>query len=159
MAVRPSVLVSRHSSFKPGDGKTWLMCVCSNFVNSQPHRLHCFYNKRSTFIHGEEGEDVTPAFGQQVRGSLDRWRKEHHPKEADATGCRKFTTVYFRLATTNAKSTSTLWTPSPPPMVVSLSWSWVNSPTTTNPGENSPKPFSLPSNLAVTLCSTTSSDI
>lgn len=38
----------------------------SNFVNKQPHRLHCFYNKRSTFIHGEEGDDATPALGQQV---------------------------------------------------------------------------------------------
>ncbi|TXT15702.1 hypothetical protein VHUM_00205 [Vanrija humicola] len=36
-----------------------------NFVNKQPHRLHCFYNKRSTFVHGEEGEDATPALGQQ----------------------------------------------------------------------------------------------
>jgi len=40
--------------------------MTSNFVNKQPHRLHCFYNKRSTFIHGEEGEDSSPALGQQV---------------------------------------------------------------------------------------------
>lgn len=38
----------------------------SNFVNKQPHRLHCFYNKRSTFIHGEEGDEANPALGQQV---------------------------------------------------------------------------------------------
>lgn len=35
-------------------------------MNKQPHRLHCFYNKRSTFIHGEEGEEAQVALGQQV---------------------------------------------------------------------------------------------
>jgi Nuclear transport factor 2 (NTF2) domain/RNA recognition motif. (a.k.a. RRM, RBD, or RNP domain) len=37
------------------------------YVNKSPQRLHCFYNKTSTFIHGTEGEDGTPCFGQQVR--------------------------------------------------------------------------------------------
>ena len=37
------------------------------FVNKQPNRLHCFYTKNSTFIHGTEGEDGRPCFGQQVR--------------------------------------------------------------------------------------------
>jgi Nuclear transport factor 2 (NTF2) domain len=37
------------------------------YVNKSPHRLHCFYNKTSTFIHGTEGEDGTPCFGQHVR--------------------------------------------------------------------------------------------
>ena len=36
------------------------------FVNKHPNRLHCFYNKASTFIHGTEGEDGKPCFGQQV---------------------------------------------------------------------------------------------
>jgi len=36
------------------------------FVNKQPHRLHCFYTKNSTFIHGTEGEDGSPCYGQQV---------------------------------------------------------------------------------------------
>jgi hypothetical protein len=36
------------------------------YVNKSPHRLHCFYNKTSTFIHGAEGEDGTPCYGQQV---------------------------------------------------------------------------------------------
>ena len=27
------------------------------FVNKQPNRLHCFYTKASTIIHGVEGED------------------------------------------------------------------------------------------------------
>ncbi len=36
------------------------------FVNKQPNRLHCFYTKASTFIHGTEGEDGKPCYGQQV---------------------------------------------------------------------------------------------
>lgn len=36
------------------------------FVNQQPNRLHCFYTKASTFVHGTEGENVTPCYGQQV---------------------------------------------------------------------------------------------
>ncbi|KAF8348662.1 hypothetical protein F5887DRAFT_1129720 [Amanita rubescens] len=34
------------------------------FVNKHPNRLHCFYTKQSTFIHGTEGEDCKPCFGQ-----------------------------------------------------------------------------------------------
>ncbi|KAF8637880.1 hypothetical protein AX17_002503 [Amanita inopinata Kibby_2008] len=34
------------------------------FVNKHPNRLHCFYTKQSTFIHGTEGEDGKPCFGQ-----------------------------------------------------------------------------------------------
>ena len=37
------------------------------FVNKQPNRLHCFYTKASTFIHGTEGEDGKTCYGQQVR--------------------------------------------------------------------------------------------
>ena len=36
------------------------------FVNKQPNRLHCFYTKASTFVHGLEGEDTKPCYGQQV---------------------------------------------------------------------------------------------
>jgi hypothetical protein len=36
------------------------------YVNKQPNRLHCFYTKTSTFIHGTEGEELKPCFGQQV---------------------------------------------------------------------------------------------
>lgn len=35
------------------------------FMNKQPDRLHCFYTKNSTFIHGTEGEDGKPCYGQQ----------------------------------------------------------------------------------------------
>ncbi|KII87621.1 hypothetical protein PLICRDRAFT_54700 [Plicaturopsis crispa FD-325 SS-3] len=34
------------------------------FVNKEPNRLHCFYTKSSTFIHGTEGEDGKPCHGQ-----------------------------------------------------------------------------------------------
>ena len=36
------------------------------FVNKHPNRLHCFYTKASTFIHGTEGEDGKPCLGQAV---------------------------------------------------------------------------------------------
>ncbi|BGP31636.1 hypothetical protein JCM10296v2_003408 [Rhodotorula toruloides] len=36
-----------------------------SFLNKDPARLHCFYTKRSTLIHGTEGEDSTPCYGQQ----------------------------------------------------------------------------------------------
>ncbi|KAK9898411.1 NTF2-domain-containing protein [Cystobasidium minutum MCA 4210] len=35
------------------------------FVNKDPARLHCFYTKKSTLIHGVEGEDSQPCYGQQ----------------------------------------------------------------------------------------------
>ncbi|KAF9239811.1 hypothetical protein BU15DRAFT_87827 [Melanogaster broomeanus] len=35
------------------------------FVNKHPNRLHCFYTKTSTFIHGTEGDEIKPCFGQQ----------------------------------------------------------------------------------------------
>ncbi|KAF7763552.1 hypothetical protein Agabi119p4_8089 [Agaricus bisporus var. burnettii] len=34
------------------------------FVNKQPNRLHCFYTKSSTFVHGNEGEESKPCYGQ-----------------------------------------------------------------------------------------------
>lgn len=36
------------------------------FLNHNPQRLHCFYNKRSTLIHGTEQEETKACFGQQV---------------------------------------------------------------------------------------------
>jgi hypothetical protein len=70
MAVCPSVLVSLvFCSAGPGNR----VLQDSNFVNKQPHRLHCFYGKQSTFVHGEEGEEVAPALGQQVGHILDEY--------------------------------------------------------------------------------------
>lgn len=76
MAIRSSILVSPQlSSFSRDEWATFCRTALlgdaadtlrSNFVNKQPHRLHCFYNKRSTFVHGEEGEDAQVAAGQQV---------------------------------------------------------------------------------------------
>lgn len=40
------------------------------YVNKQPGRLHCFYTKNSTFIHGTEGEDIKACHGQQVHTVL-----------------------------------------------------------------------------------------
>lgn len=36
------------------------------FLNQNPGRLHCFYTKKSTLIHGTEQEEEKPCFGQQV---------------------------------------------------------------------------------------------
>ncbi|KAG5440539.1 hypothetical protein PCK2_000364 [Pneumocystis canis] len=35
------------------------------FLNREPERLHCFYTKKSTFIHGDEGDNVKLCSGQQ----------------------------------------------------------------------------------------------
>ncbi|CAO1617657.1 unnamed protein product [Parajaminaea phylloscopi] len=35
------------------------------FLNQNPGRLHCFYTKKSTLIHGTEQETEKPCFGQQ----------------------------------------------------------------------------------------------
>lgn len=54
------------------------------FVNKDPAKLHCFYTKKSTLIHGVEGEDCTPCYGQQV-SSVSRTtqaRVEPHPNPA-----------------------------------------------------------------------------
>lgn len=42
------------------------------FLNQNPDRLHCFYTKKSTLIHGTEQEDEKPCFGQQVRRGGER---------------------------------------------------------------------------------------
>jgi hypothetical protein len=36
------------------------------FLNQNPGRLHCFYTKKSTLVHGVEQEEEKPCFGQQV---------------------------------------------------------------------------------------------
>lgn len=36
------------------------------FLNKEPQRLHCFYNKKSSFLHGHEGEDLKVCVGQTV---------------------------------------------------------------------------------------------
>lgn len=36
------------------------------FLNKEPSRLHCFYNKNSTMSHGYQGEQIQVFSGQQV---------------------------------------------------------------------------------------------
>ena len=36
------------------------------FLNKEPSRLHCFYNKQSTMSHGTQGEDAQICHGQQA---------------------------------------------------------------------------------------------
>ena len=61
-----SVPLPNHSSVVPSEVGWQFVPQYYTFVNKEPHRLHCFYNKNSTFIHGTEGEDGKPCYGQQV---------------------------------------------------------------------------------------------
>ncbi|OCF41210.1 RAN protein binding protein [Kwoniella heveanensis CBS 569] len=61
----PAAGSAQTSKIQPNDVGWQFVPQYYNFVNKQPHRLHCFYNKRSTFIHGEEGEESQIALGQQ----------------------------------------------------------------------------------------------
>jgi len=60
---------TQHNNVVPSEVGWQFVPQYYTFVNKEPHRLHCFYNKNSTFIHGNEGEDVKPCFGQQVTNS------------------------------------------------------------------------------------------
>lgn len=43
-------------------------------LNNDPSKLHCYYSKRSTFLHGVEQEEGAPlCFGQQVRPLSLKW--------------------------------------------------------------------------------------
>ncbi|BEJ06815.1 hypothetical protein CcaverHIS641_0400840 [Cutaneotrichosporon cavernicola] len=64
VAAPAVTMASSAASIQPSDVGWQFVPQYYNFVNKQPHRLHCFYNKRSTFLHGEEGEDTAVAFGQ-----------------------------------------------------------------------------------------------
>ncbi|TDL16151.1 hypothetical protein BD410DRAFT_816793 [Rickenella mellea] len=55
----------QHSSVVPSEVGWQFVPQYYTFVNKQPNRLHCFYTKNSTFIHGTEGEDGRPCYGQQ----------------------------------------------------------------------------------------------
>ena len=57
---------SIHNNVVPSEVGWQFVPQYYTYVNKQPQRLHCFYTKSSTFIHGTEGEDGKPAFGQQV---------------------------------------------------------------------------------------------
>ncbi|PBK90228.1 hypothetical protein ARMGADRAFT_995701 [Armillaria gallica] len=56
---------SAHRNVVPSEVGWQFVPQYYTFVNKQPDRLHCFYTKKSTFIHGTEGEDGKPCHGQQ----------------------------------------------------------------------------------------------
>ncbi|KAL1936974.1 hypothetical protein VTO73DRAFT_2822, partial [Trametes versicolor] len=58
-------MMTNNTSVNPSEVGWQFVPQYYTFVNKHPHRLHCFYNKSSTFIHGTEGEDGKPCFGQQ----------------------------------------------------------------------------------------------
>ncbi|PPR00763.1 hypothetical protein CVT24_000788 [Panaeolus cyanescens] len=55
----------QHASVNPSEVGWQFVPQYYNFVNKEPHRLHCFYTKESTLIHGTEGEQDKACFGQQ----------------------------------------------------------------------------------------------
>lgn len=64
--------LSRNTSERPRRAVPVVLCrmlmpLGSTMMHDAPERLHCFYNKKSTFVHGVEGEEVAPSLGQQVR--------------------------------------------------------------------------------------------
>ncbi|KAL5641102.1 hypothetical protein ACGC1H_001549 [Rhizoctonia solani] len=61
----PAPNVPHRSSVVPSEVGWQFVSQYYTFVNKQPHRLHCFYTKNSTYIHGVEGEDSTACHGQQ----------------------------------------------------------------------------------------------
>ncbi|CAE6388889.1 unnamed protein product [Rhizoctonia solani] len=61
----PAPNVPHRTSVVPSEVGWQFVSQYYTFVNKQPHRLHCFYTKNSTYIHGVEGEDSTACHGQQ----------------------------------------------------------------------------------------------
>jgi len=66
MSTSTTSSTSHHSNVVPSEVGWQFVPQYYTFVNKEPHRLHCFYSKNSTFIHGTEGEEVKPCYGQQV---------------------------------------------------------------------------------------------
>ncbi|KAF7316199.1 putative G3BP-like protein [Mycena indigotica] len=54
-----------HRSVNPSEVGWQFVPQYYTFVNKQPDRLHQFYTKKSTFMHGTEGDDGKPCLGQQ----------------------------------------------------------------------------------------------
>lgn len=61
----PAPSSAHHTNVVPSEVGWQFVPQYYTYMNKQPNRLHCFYTKNSTFIHGTEGEDVKPCFGQQ----------------------------------------------------------------------------------------------
>ncbi|KAF8438984.1 hypothetical protein L210DRAFT_3542917 [Boletus edulis BED1] len=60
-----STASSIHQNVVPSEVGWQFVPQYYTYVNKQPNRLHCFYTKTSTFIHGTEGEEIKPCYGQQ----------------------------------------------------------------------------------------------
>ncbi|TRM63660.1 hypothetical protein BD626DRAFT_494985 [Schizophyllum amplum] len=65
MSDATSTSSAAHRTVVPSDVGWQFVPQYYTFVNKEPERLHCFYTKRSTFIHGTEGEDGKACHGQQ----------------------------------------------------------------------------------------------
>lgn len=63
----PQSTASVHQNIVPSEVGWQFIPQYYSVVNKQPSRLHCFYTKNSTFIHGTEGDEGRPCLGQQVR--------------------------------------------------------------------------------------------
>jgi hypothetical protein len=61
-----SMSTPAHRTVNPSEVGWQFVPQYYTFVNKQPDRLHQFYTKKSTFIHGTEGDDGKPCLGQQV---------------------------------------------------------------------------------------------
>ena len=130
------------------------------FVNKYPNRLHCFYTKNSTFMHGLEGEDGRPCHGQQVCGCVFFMKLgflAYFSLFIHLNLNRKFIKKFCPLALRTVKSTSTLLMLRPLLRVVSLFKSLVKCQTVVRPGGSLCRPSSLLSSLPGTLFSTMSS--
>lgn len=64
-SASPAPSVPSKASVVPSEVGWQFVSQYYTFVNKQPHRLHCFYTKNSTYIHGVEGEDSAACHGQQ----------------------------------------------------------------------------------------------
>jgi hypothetical protein len=66
VASQASIMTNIHHNVNPSEVGWQFVPKYYTFLNQQPNRLHCFYTKVSTFIHGVEGEDGKPCHGQLV---------------------------------------------------------------------------------------------
>jgi hypothetical protein len=57
---------TQHTTPNPSEVGWQFVPQYYTFVNKHPNRLHCFYTKASTFVHGTEGDESVTCHGQQV---------------------------------------------------------------------------------------------
>lgn len=66
----PSATSSGKPSVQPTEVGWLFVPQYYTFLNNDPNKLHCFYTKKSTLVHGTEQEESSLCFGQQVSDSL-----------------------------------------------------------------------------------------